>query len=81
MQRLASATASSWLEHAQAILEITQRGFLAQGDDIALVARDDGKVPEEQFVMRDHIAVRAIVEVVHCHIGTVGAAQRFVGLL
>ena len=70
-----------FIQYAQAFLEITQRSFPVEGDHLALVARHIGKMPEKQLVMRDHVAVGAVIEVVQRDVGVVGAAHRLVRLL
>ena len=48
---------------------------------VAHVARQCGEVAEEQLVVRNHVTVGAVVEVVHAPVLDVGAAHRFVHFL
>src|SRR5512135_1799636 len=45
------------VQHTETILEVAQRAFLVQRDHPALVTRHVGKMPEEQLVVRDDVAV------------------------
>ena len=64
----------------QALLEVAQRLFGVERYRDATVSWRVSEMPEKQLVVRDHIAIRAIVEIVDRRRIFVGAADRFIDL-
>ena len=64
----------------QALVEVAQGLFGREVGDGALVAWREGEVAEEELLVRDDVAVGAVVVVVDGHVAAVGAADGLVHL-
>src|SRR5512135_1000935 len=62
-------------ERGEALLEVAERLLGGELDDIALVARDVAEVAEEQLVVGNDVARRAVLVVVHRDVLRAGAAH------
>src|SRR5690606_38506156 len=67
-------------ERLDAFLEIAERALAAQRDEPALDPRRVAEVTEEQVLVRDHVALGAVVEVVDRALALVRAPGRLVDL-
>src|SRR5512143_685340 len=67
-------------QRRETLVEVAERRLLGQRDELALDARRVAEVPEEQLLVRDHVAVGAVVVVVDPDAALVGAMDRLVRL-